>query len=311
MVSAMRPSSSSTSRELERSATNMTPLERAWRGGRSDWQLHVLSIFSVAVAFVCMAAALLVVVNVQVLRDAWARSGRASVYLRPDAPRDAATEIETALRAVAKVRSVRYVSSDDARREVLDGRTDPILAKLPSEAFPASLEVSLTDDASQSAVQKIAETLSALPAVESVETYQSWTERLASVLRGGVMASALLAAVVLAAVVSVVASTIRLTLQRRRIEVEVLKLIGATDDYVRRPFIIEGAVQGALGSLLATGLVGALFLIVRSRFDAELGALVGLTPSFLPWHIAVGMVLVGGVLGAVAAYGSLRKLLLV
>ncbi|HEX4341194.1 MAG TPA: permease-like cell division protein FtsX [Polyangiaceae bacterium] len=289
----------------------MSPLERAWRGGRSDWQLHVLSIFSVAVAFVCMAAALLVVVNVQVLRDAWARSGRASVYLRPDASRDAATEIETALRSVAKVRSVRYVSSDDARREVLDGRNDPIIAKLPSAAFPASLEVSLTDDASQSAVQKIAETLQVLPAVESVETYQSWTERLASVLRSGVMAAALLAAVVLAAVVSVVASTIRLTLQRRRIEVEVLKLIGATDDYVRRPFIIEGAVQGTLGSLLAMGLVGALFLIVRSRFDDELGALIGISPSFLPWHVAAGMVVVGGALGAVAAYGSLRKLLLV
>ncbi|HEX3598149.1 MAG TPA: permease-like cell division protein FtsX [Polyangiaceae bacterium] len=289
----------------------MTPLERAWRGGRSDWKLHVLSVFSVAVAFVCMAAALLVVVNVQSLRDAWARSGRASIYLKPETTRDAAAEIETALRAAAKVRTVRYVSSDDARHEILDGRADAIVAKLPSEAFPASLEVSLTDDASQSVVQKIAETLSALPAVESVETYQSWTERLASVLRGGVLAAALLAAVVLAAVVSVVASTIRLTLQRRRLEVEVMKLIGATDEYVRRPFIIEGAVQGALGSLLAMGLVGALFLIVRSRFDAELGALVGITPSFLPWHVAAGMVLIGGALGAVAAYGSLRKLLLV
>ena len=125
------------------------------------------------------------------------------------------------------------------------------------------------------------------------------------------MASALLAAVVLAAVVSVVASTIRLTLQRRRIEVEVLKLVGATDEYVRRPFIIEGAVQGALGSLMAMGLVGALFLIVRSRFDAELGTLIGVTPAFLPWHVAFGMVVVGGLLGAVAAYGSLRKLLMV
>jgi cell division transport system permease protein len=287
----------------------MTPLERAWRGGRSDWQLHFLSIFSVAVAFVCMAAALLVVVNVQTLRDAWARSGRASVYLKPEATRESAKEIELALRSAAKVREVRYVSSDDARREVLGDRTDPILAKLPSEAFPSSLEVSFSDDASQGAVQKITETLSALPAIESIETYQSWTERLGSVLRAGVVASGLLAAVVLAAVVSVVASTIRLTLQRRRIEVEVMKLIGATDDYVRRPFIIEGAVQGALGSLFAIGLVGALFLIVRSRFDAELGTLVGLTPSFLPWHTSFGMVVAGGTLGALAAYGSLRKLL--
>src|SRR5258707_155723 len=135
----------------------MSPLERAWRGGRSDLRLHVLSIFSVSVAFVCMVAA-------------------------------------------------------------------------------------LEDEVGASRVRALADTLGALPAVESVETYQSWTERLASLLRAGVAASGLLAAVVLAAVVSVVASTIRLTLQRRRVEVEVLKLIGATDDYLRPPLIIQGAV---------------------------------------------------------------------
>jgi len=287
----------------------MTPLERAWRGGRSDWRLHVLSIFSVAVAFVCMAAALLVVVNVESLRDAWARSGRASVYLKPGASHEAAAEIEQALRATPKVKTVRFVSSEASRTEVLADRSDAVLSALPSEAFPASIEVSLEDDVSQVRVRQIADSLSALPAVESVETYQSWTERLGSLLGAGATASALLAAVVLAAVVSVVASTIRLTLQRRRIEVEVLKLVGATDQYVRRPFIIEGAVQGAVGSLLAVLLVGALFLIVQGRFAAELGTLIGVTPRFLPWQVAVAMVASGGLLGAIAAHASLRNLL--
>jgi len=289
----------------------MTPFQRAFRGGFGQWRLHVLSIFSVSVAFVCMAAALLVVVNVDGLRTAWARSGRASVYLKAQATRPAALEIEQALRATPGVKSVRFVSSEEARSEVLTGRSDPVLSALPAEAFPASIEVTLADDAAGSQVEKLAQTLSVLQAVESVETYQSWTERLGSLLRAGVTASGLLAAVVLAAVVSVVASTIRLTLQRRRTEVEVMKLVGATDEYVRRPFVIEGAIQGAMGSLLAILLVGALFLIVRSRFDDELSLLIGLTPQFLPWHITVAMVATGGALGAIAAYASLRKLLLV
>jgi cell division transport system permease protein len=288
----------------------MTPLERAWRGGRGDFRLHLLSIFSVSVAFVCMAAALLVVVNVQSLRDVWAKSGRASVYLRKEASRAAGAEIEQALRATPKVKTVRFVTSEDARREVLEGRSDAVLSQLPADAFPASIEVTLDDDASASRVKGLSDMLTVLPQVESVETYQSWTERLASLLKAGVAAAALLAAVVLAAVVSVVASTIRLTLQRRRIEVEVMKLVGATDDYVRRPFIIEGAVQGAVGSLLAIALVGALFLIVQSRFDAELGLLVGMSPRFLPWYAALAMVATGGALGAAAAYGSLRRLLI-
>lgn len=285
----------------------MSPLERAWRGSRSDLRIHLLSVFSVSVAFVCMAAALLVVVNVDSLRAAWARSGRISVYLADGVARERAGEIEQALRSTARVRSVRYISSEDARQEVLSGLSDPVLSALPSKAFPASLEVAVDDDSQASQVEKIAQSLSALPSVESVETYQSWAERLGSLLGAGVLAAALLALVVLAAVVSVVASTIRLTLQRRLVEVHVMKLVGATDDYVRRPFVIEGALQGAVGSVLAILIVGVLFLIVRSRFDVELARLIGMTPKFLPWHTVVAMVLVGGALGAVSAHASLRK----
>jgi len=110
-------------------------------------------------------------------------------------------------------------------------------------------------------------------------------------------------------VVSVVSSTIRLALQRRRIEVEVLKLVGATDDYVRRPYVVEGAAQGALGATLALLLLGALFAIVQSRFDSSFATLIGMTPSFLPWSVAVGLIASGAVLGALAALLSVRRLL--
>ena len=286
----------------------MSPLSRALRGGLNDWRLHASSIFSVAVAFVCMAATLLVVVNVENLRDAWARAGRASVYLVAGATREQAREIEQALRASAGVTDVRFVSSDEARRELVDRDPDGLIGSLPAESFPASLEVRLLDTQAAERVEAIATQLAALPAVEGVETYRAWTQRLGEVLSGGVLAALLLAAVVLAAVVSVVASTIRLTLQRRRIEVEVLKLVGADDDYVRRPFIIEGAAQGLLGSMLAIGLLGALYAIVIHRLPGDLVILAGVTPSFLPWHLCLTMMGAGALLGAVAAWGSLRKL---
>lgn len=286
----------------------MTLLERAWRGGRGDWRLHLLSVFSVSVAFVCMAASLVVVENVESLCQTWAKAGRASVYLKTGTKREAAAEIEAALGSTDGVRAVRYVSPEDAQKELLAVQSDAVLAQLPNDAFPASLEVSLDDDAKASRVQHLADTLAALPAVESVETYKSWTDRLGSVLHAAVLASAILAAIVFAAVVSVVASTIRLSLQRRRIEVEVLKLVGATDAYVGRPFVIEGAIQGALGSFLAIVLVFVLFMVVRTRFDSELSVLVGVSPRFLPWYAWLAMIAVGGALGAVAAHASLRRL---
>jgi cell division transport system permease protein len=134
---------------------------------------------------------------------------------------------------------------------------------------------------------------------------------LAALLTGGVSAALLLAGVVLAAVVSVVSSTIRMSLQRRRIEVEVMKLVGATDTYVRSPFVVEGAAQGGFGALFAIALLAVLFGIVQSHFDSNLSALLGAAPVFLPWTLVLGLISAGALLGAIAAYGSLRKLLVV
>jgi cell division transport system permease protein len=150
-----------------------------------------------------------------------------------------------------------------------------------------------------------------LPSVEDVETYQVWTERLSRLVKGGVAAALLLAIVVFASVLAVVGSTIRLALQRRKTEVEVLKLVGATDRFVKGPFLLEGSAQGAVGATFAVMLLGVLFFLVRARLDGELISLVGVEPAFLPWHIALGMVAVGALLGTIAAALGLRRLVAV
>lgn len=281
---------------------------RTWRAGRSDLRLHVYSIFSLAVAFVCLASSLLVVTNLAAVRDRWSRAGRATVYIRDGATEAEIQTITQALESTHGVKKVRLVTAVEARREVVTDEADKMLAALPAAAFPTSLEVGFTDEMSDVELAQTALKLKALPAVESVETYQRWTERLSTLLGGGVTASLCLAIVVLAAVVSVIGSTMRLLLHRRKIEVEVLKLVGASDSFVRRPFVVEGATQGALGAVFAIVLLGGLFLIVRGRFDSELAGLFGVSPTFLPWHVALAMVALGGVLGAATAMISLRRM---
>ncbi|MBI4705865.1 MAG: ABC transporter permease [Deltaproteobacteria bacterium] len=279
---------------------------KIWRAGRSAWRPQLLSVFSLAVAFVCLASALLVVTNLAALRDRWSRAGRATVYLHDDASSQDVEELIKALQATAGVEGARYVSQEEARREVLKG-ADPALAALPAEAFPASVELRFAAEVDDTKLGMIALKLGALPTVEAVDTYQRWTERLSSLLHGGVLASLCLAMVVLGAVVSVVASTMRLLLERRRLEVEVLRLVGATKSFVSRPFIVEGAAQGASGAALAIVLLGALYLIVRGRFDQQLAGLLGLTPAFLPVSLMAAMVLLGALLGATTAWLSLRR----
>jgi cell division transport system permease protein len=86
------------------------------------------------------------------------------------------------------------------------------------------------------------------------------------------------------------------------------ELVGATNSFVRQPFVIEGAMQGAAGAAAAIALLGMLFWIVRGRFDHEVANLLGLTPSFLPWSVSVGFIVLGGILDATTALVSLRRM---
>jgi cell division transport system permease protein len=292
---------------------SVSTTRRARRGMVREWRLHALSVFSLAVAFVCLGAALLVVTNLRAVEQRWAHAGRASVYLKEGATQDEVDALRAALARVPGVTRVHYVSSGDARAEFGQRElgTSAALAALPVEAFPASIELDVAPEMPDADLTDMVSKMRVLPAVDDVETYQSWTERLARLVRGGVAASALLAIVVLSAVLAVVGSTMRMALQRRRAEVEVLKLVGATDGFVKKPFVVEGSLQGAMGAAGAVVLLAALFFLVRGRLDGELASLVGVEPTFLPWHVALGMVGLGALLGAAAALASLRKMVAV
>jgi cell division transport system permease protein len=286
---------------------------RARRGMLREWRLHALSIFSLAVAFVCLGAALLVVTNLRAIEDRWAHAGRVSIYLKETATQEEVAQLKDALSRVPGVDQVRYVSSGQARTDFgvkeLGDTSD--LAALPAEAFPASIEVEARPEMTDAELANVVTKVKMFPGIEDVETYQAWTERLSRLVRGGVAAALLLALVVFASVLAVVGSTIRLALQRRRAEVEVLRLVGATDNFVKGPFLVEGSAQGAMGASAAVVLLAALFFVVRGRLDGELALLLGVTPSFLPWHMVLGMVMLGGVLGVAAAALGLRKLVAV
>src|ERR1700756_3719757 len=115
----------------------MSTTRRARRGMLREWRLHALSVFSLAVAFVCLGASLLVVTNLRAAESRWAHAGRASVYLKDGASQEEIDSLRGAVVLVPGVTGVRYLSSGEARKQFgsdTDGRGD--LAGLPTEAFP-------------------------------------------------------------------------------------------------------------------------------------------------------------------------------
>jgi cell division transport system permease protein len=271
----------------------------------------VLSGFSLAVAFICLASALLVVFNLDSVRQRWSRAGRASIYLRDGATPQMVAELRSALDKTPGITRVRHVTQEDARQEVVGSSKDTALAALPAEAFPASIEIDVASAMSAVDLAGITNSLKQIPAVESVETYEQYTTKLQGLMNAGLIASLVLSLIVLAAVVSVVGSTVRLALQRRRVEVDVLRLVGASEQYVRGPFVVEGTVLGAAGAASAVALLGFLYLIIRSHVAEVIAMMLGVEPTFLPWYAALGLIGFGAAIGAASSHFSLRRMVTV
>ncbi len=285
----------------------MKAIDRAWRGAKSEWRTHAVSILSSSVAFLCLAFALLMVTNLGRLEQRWHSAGQLSAYLVPDLAPAAVSEVVRALRLSDGVESAKHVAAESARAEMLEASPTTLLEMLPSGAFPASIEVALQPGLSSERVAVLVRQLEALPAIESVETYAAWTARVSRFVHAANVVAVCLTLIVFLAVATVVSSTTKLMLERRRDEVEVLRTVGATSQYVSRPFLLEGAVQGAVGAFGALSLCGLVFAFLSSRFDSELMLLLGVEPRFLPLLLSVALVGTGALLGAAAAYFSLRR----
>ncbi|MEC7518889.1 MAG: permease-like cell division protein FtsX [Myxococcota bacterium] len=287
-----------------------TAFTRAARAMREDAKLHLVAVSSLTVAFLCLATALLGMANLGEVAEAWGRTARMSIYLEDGASADDVAQLRLLLEGLPEVTRVEHRTGADARDEL--AREDMAeLSSLPAEVFPASLEVELGGGTAAARTAAIAERIARFEVVEDVETYQGWFEQLATLVSAGEITALALAGLVLLCVLFVVGNTIRLAIAGRQGEIEVLKLCGASDGFVRGPFLVEGAVQGFVGALMAVLLLFIAFLALRTHVDATIAGLAGVRTVFLQPAVSLSLILGGTLIGAAGSAISLRRYLAV
>ena len=290
-----------------------TAIARAARSMREEARLHLVAISSLTIAFLGLGLTLLVSVNLDRIADAWADSARISVFLRDGASRTDVEQLRMALEGLPEVASVEHVSASEARAAFLAAGPSEgdALASIPADAFPASLEIALAPGVTSERSAAIGARVAEFAAVDEVETYQSWFAELDLVLGAGRGFVLVLGLLVLLAVFFVVGNTIRLAVAGRRQEIEVMKLCGADDGFVRGPFLVEGAVQGFAAAFLAVLLLTAGFVAIRAELDGTLGALAGIRTAFLSPPLSLALLAAGTLAGVAGSALSLRRYLVV
>ena len=258
----------------------------------------VLTVTVIGIALALPAALGVLVQSGRALAGGWADVRDFSVYMAPGVALDRAEALARELRAKPGVDSVRLIPADAA---VLELRKDPgfedALAALESNPLPHTLVVRPQPTMEGAALERLGAEIRQAPGVDLVKLDLEWVARLSAVLdflrRIGLITGGLL----VAAVVIVVGNTIRLDIQNRSAEIEVAKLLGATDAFVRRPFLYLGLWYGLLG-----GAVAMLILLVGLwALGGPISRLAGLYGSSFELGGATGSSLLAVLAGGVVA----------
>lgn len=278
-----------------------------WRGRRSS----LLSMATIAIALFVTGAFLIVTSNLERLAEEWSGAAEMSVYLTDGVSGAERAAIERELQASGGVSSVEYVSKEAALARFRQTFPDlaGTLGSLEGNPLPASLDVRLLSSIeAQRAVERLVERLRTTAGVSDVRYDKEWLDRLLRGLRFlRIIGLSLGAALILAAALTI-ANVVRLALNARRDELDIMHLVGAPTAYVRGPFIMEGALHGVLGAMVALALLTAVFFSTRGRFLMPLATALNLSSvRFLPAGLVLALVAGGLGVGSLAGFIASRR----
>ena len=234
--------------------------------------LSTLSVTTIAFSLFVVGLFGLVAVNLQDALRGVAERVEIVAYLLPGTPIETITLAEKDIEAFPEVQSATYVSEDSAlaraRGELVEFRD--VLQELERNPLPASIELKLKPrfrDAQH--VNEVADRLRGFGFVDDVRFGRDWVEKLDRLRQVAAAVGLVVGAAFAVVAIIIIGTTIRMAVLQRSREIAIMRLVGATDGFIRRPFLLQGAIKGLLGGLAAMGLAyGAYTLINRWLIQA-------------------------------------------
>ncbi|MGH8444028.1 MAG: permease-like cell division protein FtsX [Solimonas sp.] len=196
--------------------------------------------------------------NLATVGYSWQESLQISLFLKDNVADERGQALARELRAEVGVSKTGYISREQSLADfkVQSGFGDA-LAILQDNPLPAVISVTPNRKLGKAGVEELAERLGRLPEVDLAKLDQKWLERLYALLDIAQRSVGIIAILLGVAVMVIIGNTIRLDIEARRDEIEVMKLIGAPDSFIRRPFLYAGFWHGLLGGILAWVLVAS------------------------------------------------------
>jgi len=282
-------------------------LARAMGKLRAQRSASLLNALVIGVALSLPAGGYALLANLQQVAQRFTLEPQLSVFLKPEARR---AELEGRLRADARVAQLRFVSRDDALKELRQSEgLAEVVAALERNPLPDAF-VLRARDGRPAALEALAADVRTMTGIAQVQVDSAWAQRLGALARIGRLALAALAVLLATGLVAVTFNTIRLQILTQRDEIEVSQLLGATDAFIRRPFFYLGLLQGLAGGALGLAILWAgLALLNQGVRDLAQAYGSSFQLAYLPGPEALMVLALSAFLGWAGALLSVSKYL--
>jgi cell division transport system permease protein len=271
-------------------------------------------VFTISVTLFLLSAFVLVIENIGSALESTRTGVGITIYLKDDASQEQRDALTADLRTLPEVEDVKYIDAAQALEDFRKSLGDraPLAEGLDQHnPLPASLEVKFKgESADPESYEGIVGKFNSNPAVEEIYFSRGLIGKLNDLMRvlrgGGAIATILL----LVVTSFIIANTIRLALHAHRQEIEIMRLVGATDWHVRIPYLIEGFLHGIAGGVVALTLLYASYSVFnRMVGEIDLFRLSAPHLHFLSWPASLLVMLSGVVVGIVGSYVALKRIM--
>lgn len=271
--------------------------------------INLLSMITIAMALLVIGLVASSIYNINLFTRKLPEKFFIVAYLNDRLSAKDAEEIMTELKGRGMVEKAKYISKEEALRELRTSLKDAdyILEGLNENPLPASIEIRFKKETvGPQSVKQFVDRVRKIPGIEDVQYGEKFLLSLHSIKAGTETVGLILTVVMISGIVFICYSTVKILFYRRREEIETLKLLGATRGFIRTPFVIEGGVIGAVGGVISTAIVFAFYYSVFYKLSVTIPIMRAVIfPAQLFWALpVVGLFL--GITGSIIAMGRIR-----
>jgi cell division transport system permease protein len=282
-------------------------VRRVWIARRTSF----VAVAMIALSLFILGAFVLLSENLERAMQQWQGRSRVTIYLHPEVTPEQLRGVDNYLAAHPELAARRFITKEVALKRFKSYFTNlaEVVGELDENPFPPSFEVEVTPQIAQSqAFDREMNEVRKLDGVDQLQFDWEWTRRLRRIIDVVNLVGLAAGGVLAIAAAFTIANVIRLTMLMYREEIEIMRLVGATERIIRGPFLLEGLLQGTIGGLLAVILLAICFFAAQRTLAPSSSLLWGfLFGGFLPWQKLVALVAGGMFAGWFGSWLSVRE----